>query len=221
MKNYQNLTLLGTSHIAKQSLLEVKKFILEEKPEIITLELDRGRLYGLLNKRKLKLNDIKDIGIRGFVLNLIGAYVEKKLGKLVGVNPGSEMKLAFKLAKENKIQIFLIDQEISITLKKLIKKFTLKEIFRFMADLFKGFILRKNDIEPFDLRKVPEEELIIKVIEKVKERYPSIYEVLIKERNEYMAKALYKIMDDNKDKKILSIMGAGHEKGVYEILTRI
>lgn len=221
MKNYQNLTLLGTSHIAKQSLLEVKKFILEEKPEIITLELDRGRLYGLLNKRKLKLNDIKDIGVRGFFLNLIGAYVEKKLGKLVGVNPGSEMKLAFKLARENKIQIFLIDQEISITLKKLIKRFTLNEIFRFITDLFKGFILRKSEIEPFDLRKVPEEELIIKVIEKVKERYPSIYEVLIRERNEYMAKALYKIMDDNKDKKILAIMGAGHEKGVYEILARI
>src|SRR3989344_5073551 len=100
MKTFKNLTIIGTSHIAKESILEVRKFILENKPDIIALELDQKRFIALLNKRKLKLTDIKEIGIKGFLINLIGAYIEKKLGKLVGVSPGSEMTLAIKLSRE-------------------------------------------------------------------------------------------------------------------------
>ncbi|MEK6907575.1 MAG: TraB/GumN family protein [Nanoarchaeota archaeon] len=220
MKTYKNLTIIGTSHISKYSILEVKNFILDKKPEIIALELDRKRFIALFDKRKPRLKDIKEIGIRGFVINLIGAYIEKKLGKLVGVSPGSEMKIAIELSRNYNAKIALIDQDITITLKRLGKKITFKEKLRIVKDILKGFILRKSDIEPFDLRKVPSEELIEKLLSKVKESYPSIYEVLIKERNEHMAKALYKIINDNKDKKILAIIGAGHESEVQKLVQR-
>ena len=42
---YKNLIIIGTSHIAKQSLEEVQRTIEKEKPEIIALELDKKRLY--------------------------------------------------------------------------------------------------------------------------------------------------------------------------------
>src|SRR3989344_1940012 len=218
MKVYKNLTIIGSSHIAKESILHVKEFISKNKPEIIALELDRKRFIALFDKRKPSLRDIGEIGFWGFLINLIGAYIEKKLGKLVGVSPGSEMKMSVSLAKDYNAKIALIDQDISITLKRLIKKITFKEKLRILKDLLKGLILRKSDIEPFDLTKVPSEKLILKLISKVKEMYPSIYEVLIKERNHIMAKALNKIMNDNKDSKILAIIGAGHEKRVYEII---
>jgi pheromone shutdown-related protein TraB len=217
MKNYKNLTIIGSSHIAKESILEVKKFILSEKPDIIALELDHKRLFALFNKRKIKLNDIKEVGFKGFLLNLIGAYIEKKLGKLVGVSPGSEMKTAFKLAKTYNAKIALIDQDIQVTLKKL-AKIKFKEKLKIAKDILKGLILRKNEIEPFDLTKVPKEEIIIKILEKIEEKYPGVYNILIKERNEYMGKALNKIIHDNWDKKILAVIGAGHEKGVVDIL---
>jgi len=44
LMNYKNLVFLGTSHIAKQSLDEVKQYIEKEKPEIIAIELDAKRL---------------------------------------------------------------------------------------------------------------------------------------------------------------------------------
>ena len=220
MKTYKNLTIIGSSHIAKESIFHVKDFILKNKPGIIALELDKKRFIALFNKRNVSLRDISEIGFGGFLINLIGAYIEKKLGKLVGVSPGSEMKIAINLAHQYNSKIALIDQDIGITLKKLIKKITFKEKLRIFKDLFKGFILRKSDIEPFDLTKVPKEEIIAKLVDKVKEIYPSIYEVLIKERNYIMAKALNKIINDNKDTKILAIIGAGHEKGVYELIKR-
>jgi len=126
---YENLTIIGTSHIAKQSLEDVEKAIVEGKPDIIALELDRKRLYSLFKKdrNKIRIYDIRKIGVKGFVFSLIGAWAEKKLGKLVGVAPGSEMKKAVILAKKHKIKVALIDQDIEITLRRFSKSLTWKE----------------------------------------------------------------------------------------------
>ncbi len=218
MQKYNNLTIIGTSHISIQSINEVKKFIGEFKPEIIALELDEKRYIALTQKHKSSVKDMLKVGLKGYFLSIIGAYIQRKLGKLVGVKPGSEMITAIKLAKKHKLKIALIDQDIEITLKKLNKNITFKEKFRILKDILKGVIFKKGVVEKFDLTKVPNEELIEIVINKVKEDYPSIYNVLIKERNEIMAKALNKIIDKEKDKQILAIIGAGHEKEVIRII---
>ena len=217
---YKNLTIIGTSHIAKQSLEDVEKAIIEGKPGIVALELDRRRLYSLFKKPgKLRIYDIKRVGIKGFVFALIGAWAEKKLGKLVGVAPGSEMKKAVRLAKKNKIKIALIDQDIEITLKRFSKSLTWKEKWNFFVDIMKAIFIRKEVIE-FDLTKVPNKKTIRKLVDKVKERYPNVYKVLIEERNYIMADNIKKIMDLYPDKKILGIIGAGHEDDILNSIKK-
>jgi len=216
---YKNLTIIGTSHIAKQSLDEVKKAIEEEKPEIVALELDKRRLYALMSKKKEKISfyNIFKIGIKGFIFSLIGAWAEKKLGEYVGVSPGSEMKQAVKIAKKNKIKLALIDQDIEITLKRLSKTLTWKEKWNFVVDILKAVIFRKKEVD-FDLRTVPSKKIIKKLINKVKKRYPNIYNVLVKERNKVMAKNLVKLMKTKEESKILAIVGAGHEEEIIDII---
>jgi len=218
---YKNLTIIGTSHIAKQSLEDVEKAIVDGKPDIVALELDKRRLYSLFNKNqnKIRIYDIKRIGVKGFIFSLIGAWVEKKLGKLVGVSPGSEMKKAATLAKKHKMKIALIDQDIEITLKRFSKSLTWKEKRNFFVDIIQGFFSRKKVIE-FDLTKVPSKKIIKKLVGKVKERYPNIYKVLIEERNEVMARNLKEILEQNQDKKILAIVGAGHEDDILKLIEK-
>ena len=55
-------------------------------------------------------------------------------------------------------------------------------------------------------------------MEKVRKRYPNVYKVLIEERNHVMAKNLKKIIENNKDKKILAIVGAGHEEEILKLI---
>ena len=218
---YQNLTIIGTSHIAKQSLLEVERAIEESKPDIVALELDSKRLYSLMNREKSKISiyNIRRVGLKGFIFSLIGAWAEKKLGKLVGVAPGSEMKKAIMLARKNKLKIALIDQDIEITLRRFSKALTWKEKWNFIADIVKQIFAGNREIE-FDLTKVPDRKTIRKLIGKVKIRYPNIYKVLIEERNEVMAKNLEKIMEEHQDKKILAIIGAGHEEDIIDIIKK-
>jgi pheromone shutdown-related protein TraB len=211
---------MGTSHIAKQSLEDVEKEIENKKPDIIALELDQRRLYSLFKKPgKIRIYDIKRVGIKGFIFSLIGAWAEKKLGKIVGVAPGSEMKKAAGLARNYDIKIALIDQDIEITLKRFSKSLTWKEKWNFIVDVLKAIFVRKKIIE-FDLTKVPSKKVIKKLVGQVKKRYPNIYKVLIEERNHVMADNIKKIMETYPDKKILAIIGAGHEDDILEMIKK-
>lgn len=220
MNCYKNLYILGTSHISKESVDQVEDFILKNKPDIVAIELDKKRFYALTNETRASFKDVFHIGAKAFLINLIGAYIEKKLGKLVGVSPGSEVKKAIELARENNLKLSLIDQDINITLKRLSKAITIKVVFKFIWDIIRAVVFRKKDIEMFDITKVPSKKIIDSIIAQVKKRYPGIYKALIEERNEVMAKNLYKLMNKYKDSKIFAVVGAGHEFEIIDIIKR-
>lgn len=215
---YKNLTVIGTSHISKESLKEVAEAIEKEKPAIVALELDRKRFFALLHKEKrgVRISDIGRIGFKGYLFALLGAWAEKKLGAIVGVQPGSEMVAAIRLAKKKKIRVALIDQDIEVTLKKFSKNLTWREKWNFIKDIFKGFFIRRR-LE-FDLNKVPSKEIIKKLTDEVKKNYPSVYRVLVSERNEFMAANLKTIIKENPKVKIVAIVGAGHEEEIIGLI---
>ncbi|PIN86519.1 hypothetical protein COV19_04470 [Candidatus Woesearchaeota archaeon CG10_big_fil_rev_8_21_14_0_10_44_13] len=221
---YNNLTLMGTSHIARQSINEVKAAI-AKKPHIVAVELDKPRLQGLKSRKttKIRVMDIFRIGVTGFVFAVIGAWAQKKLGSIVGVDPGAEMLAAVKLANRSKIRLELIDQDIRITLNRLSRFITLKEKLRFFYDVLKAIFFRKREmkrlgINDFDLSKVPQEELIQKLMSEMKKSYPNAYKVLVEERNMFMARRIFAIMQQNPGKEILAVVGAGHEKELIAMI---
>ncbi len=221
-----SLHFIGTSHIAKESILEIKKAFQEYAPEIVAVELDSQRAYALLHPhtKRLSLSSIAKIGLKGYLFVLIGQYLQQKLGKIVGIAPGSEMKTALLLAQEEKKIIALIDQPIEMTLRKL--SFTWKEKWHFGVSLLKALISPRQQakelgLENFDLRKVPEKEIISSIIKQLRKEYPSLYKTLIEERNRYMVRQLVRLMREHPDKKILIIVGAGHVEGMKELLLKV
>ena len=215
---YKNLTIIGTSHIAQESLDEISSFIEDKMPNIIALELDSKRFSALMSDKKNKpsFRDIRKIGFNGYMFVLLGSWAEKKLGQEVGVMPGSEMRKAIELAKKYKLNIVLIDDDIENILRRLTKYLTWKEKINFLVDILKA-VFKRERIE-FDLRKVPEEKIIKVLLGKVKKRYPNIYRVLITERNKLMAKRLTALMEKNQDMSILVIVGAGHVDGIIKLI---
>src|SRR3989338_2734072 len=120
---YKNLILIGSSHVAKESVEEVTKTIEKEKPGIVAIELDKDRLHALLNPQK-KGMFIKGVGWKGMLFAALGAWAEKSIGKLVKVEPGSEMKAAIHAAQREHAKLALIDQNIKITLRQFSKEIT-------------------------------------------------------------------------------------------------
>lgn len=210
------LILIGTSHIAQQSIREIEKAITEQKPDLVAVELDSRRFQALLSqeKNKIRLTDVFKVGLKGYLFALIGSYLQKKLGKMVGVDPGAEMLTAIKLAKKYNLPLALIDQDIAVTLSRFSQTLTWQERFRFVVDIFKGLLFPKKQLEKlgnFDLTKVPSQEIIKKLMNELKQRYPNIYLVLVEERNKVMIRNLRYLFQQNPDKKIMAVVGAGHQ----------
>jgi len=63
-------------------------------------------------------------------------------------------------------------------------------------------------------------EIIEKLIEHLKGRYPNVHKVLIQDRNEFMAKHLIVLMKNHPDQNIVAVIGAGHKKGILELIKK-
>jgi pheromone shutdown-related protein TraB len=220
--HFKNIFIIGTSHIARSSINELKEAYDSLKPDIVAIELDSGRLAALQEKKKsrLSLSSARQIGIKGYLFAVIGSFLQKKLGSIVGVDPGSEMLSAVHLASKDGKRIELIDRDIRITLFRFSKKLSFLEIMKILFDLLFAPLTVRKKIR-VDLSTVPEKETIRLLIGYIKQRYPNIYQVLIAERNSFMAKKLFKLMRENPSSKIFAVVGAGHEEGMIEVLKRL
>lgn len=222
--------IIGTSHIAEESVREIEKFVEQNNLNLVCVELDRERLYALKHnlEERIKITNIgmlKKIGLTGFLFALIAHSVQKKMGEKVDTKAGSDMLSAVDAASSREIPVALIDQSVNITLRNLSKKVPFSEKFRVVKDLILGLLGFKSalvevNMKDVDLRKVPPEQMITKVLSKAKSRYPNLYAVLVEERNEFMVNKVEKIASKHPDWNILVVVGAGHKDGMIEFFEK-
>jgi len=221
--------LLGTSHVAQESVEKIEHEIAEFKPDFVCIELDKNRLQGLLSKRTSKMSPklIFELGLWGYLFGLAGQYAQKKVGKKLDITPGKDMLTAFEVAKKYNLKIALIDQDVRITLKRVSKLFSFKERCRLFKDIFLGLIFRKKAMEKFqrdlgttdlDLSKVPSGELIIRMIGMLEKQYPGLYKALVEERNHIMVNHIIHLYKQHPQAKFLVVIGAGHVEGMEKLL---
>jgi pheromone shutdown-related protein TraB len=213
MINQNNLILIGTSHVSKESKEKIKKAFAEFKPDIICVELDRNRLHGLLNPQTRGKPSIRHLGMTGYLFAIIGKAVQKKIGNLTGMNPGDEMLLGAILAKNNKLPLELIDQDAAVTLRNMSKKVRFSEKMKIVGDIFTAPFQKKLKMK-IDIHRIPDEQVILEILKIMKNKYPGFYNVLLEDRNRYMAKRIFAIMRVHPEKKIMAIVGAGHLDGI-------
>ena len=212
--------IVGTNHISTDSLEDIKKEFLAFQPQIICVELDKQRFASLTQgEQKLGWGALRVLGVRGFLFVALSKYVQQKLGKKTGMKPGTEMLYAAQLAKNNQLTLGLIDIPIDQTIKRLMKKLRFVEVMRFFYDITLGLLpFGKKKKVAVNIAKIPQEDLIEQLIGDLAKRYPTVYQVLIDERNHYMARRLVILAKKNPEKKILSVVGAGHKKEMESLL---
>ena len=144
--------------------------------------------------------------------------IQRRLGKEYGVEPGSEMIAAMDVAKKNKIEVALVDRDISITLKRAWRKMGLREKFKLTWEFLKAILgYDEEEAEELDLKKLMDQDVISSLMEEFGEIAPSVAEVLIHERDEYISK---RILDESKKGKVVAVVGAGHVKGIKKQLEK-
>src|SRR5690606_28092102 len=112
--------------------------------------------------------------------------------------------------------VYLIDQHIYITMKKLNRVVGLRFYFSLIKDVVRG-LLGKQPKVALDLKKAPSQELIAVAMEHMKQYYPKLYDVLVEQRNKVMVNRIMHITEKNEG-KLLVIVGAGHVAGMKYLL---
>ena len=217
-----NIILVGTAHISKDSVEEVKQAIVKYKPDVVAVELCQRRYESLTKKDKWENTPvtslIKSNNAYLMLAQIFLGSIQRKLGKELGVEPGSEMITAMEEAKRHKIKVELVDRDISITLKRAWKKMGFREKFRLIWEFLKAMVgFEEEELEEIDLKKLMDQDMISSMLEEFGKIAPSVTTVLIHERDKYIAK---KINDATKKGTVLAVVGAGHLKGVEKHLKK-
>jgi pheromone shutdown-related protein TraB len=218
-RSASSVMLVGTSHVAEESLRLVTEAVDKFRPDVIAIELDKGRVEALHSKRKASFMEImRHAGTFAALFYTVGRILQEKIGDSLGIKPGSDMMHSISIAKSKNIPIALIDRDIRYTLIRL-KKIPAKEKWRFFFDILTGRMARKSDMKGMDLRKVPTDEIVTLVLNSMRERYPSFYSVLVSERNEVMVDNVKRLSKHYE--RILVVVGKGHAPGMKEIFESI
>lgn len=149
------------------------------------------------------------------LLRLWGA-LQKRLGDSLGAGAGGEMRAAANVARERSLPIFLIDDPIRDTIRRLLASLSVKERVSLLVGGFLGLIIPARVVEDQleDYREAPGDYL-----EAVRAAYPTVARVLLDERNEHMAERL-KVLRGRGVGRIAAVVGDAHLPGLTEALRR-
>lgn len=213
----ENLRLLGTAHVATASVEAVRENIANWGPDVVAVELCKSRHSALTQDRRLDkeglLKVIKEGKAPMVLLQSLLAAEQRKMGIDEGQQPGAELLAAVTAAEEAGLEVALIDRDIQTTLRRAWNKMGFREKF----GLLWALLAEDEEEEELELEQVlADKDLLTSLMEELREVSPGAGEVLIDERDEFIAR---KISDIRGDGKVLAVLGAGHLDGVSKFLS--
>jgi pheromone shutdown-related protein TraB len=217
-----NIILIGTAHISKESVEEVRQAIETYKPDIVAVELCQRRYDTITKKDKWENTPvaalIKSNNAYFMLAQTFLSSIQRKLGEEYGVEPGSEMIAAMQEAEKHNIKVALVDRDITVTLKRAWRKMGVREKFRVVWEFLKAMLgYDEEELEDLDLKELMKQDVISQMMEEFSKIAPSAATVLIHERDQYIAQ---KIFDESKKGKVVAVVGAGHINGIKQYLAK-
>jgi len=214
------IVLIGTAHVSEKSVAEVKAAIKNLKPDVVAVELCRGRydsLKGNVQENQVPIKDILSEGkIYYYVIQWLLAYMQKKIGEDMGVKPGAEMLSAIEEAEIIGANVALIDRDIHVTLQRFWGKMKLMEKIKMIGSLLGGLIGIGKGAE-IDIDQITEQDVVTALVSELRDFAPTAAEVLIDERDTYLAGNILKVAAGG-NKTVVVVIGAGHKPGIINYL---
>jgi pheromone shutdown protein TraB len=222
------------------------------RPDAVLLELCAERVDDILycelaSKRPISFIEAVSEGFRRRSLQeaVLGVvtWVQERMSSALGASMGSEQAAAFRYAKKHRIPTVLGDRRHSITAQRIFDRMTTREkiasLFALCWDIVTWPFVNSTD---YIRRSENDDEFLKQEINQFTRSNKGLAEVLIAERDEYIAQSIIELIklldlkssysnidssdgtsirDDtiwpqcNKGVKVLAVMGLGHLHNVY------
>ncbi|MEM7581832.1 MAG: TraB/GumN family protein [Acidobacteriota bacterium] len=214
----RQLILVGTAHVSRSSVDLVRRVIEAEKPDCVCVELDPQRYESLSQAQRWEALDLKQV-IRSkqlltLLMNLLLAAYQKRLGGDLGVQPGSELLEATRVAEEHGIPTELCDRDVRVTLRRASHATSLFRKFVLFSELLVA-TFEKPEISEAQLEELKEQDVLSELMDDLGRHLPALKKVLIDERDSYLAERIRR----SPGQRLVAVVGAGHLEGIVQALT--
>ncbi|MCR4675747.1 MAG: TraB/GumN family protein [Sphaerochaetaceae bacterium] len=220
LDNGNTITLIGTAHVSKNSVEDVERIMNENHPDMVCIELDKGRYSSKTEGKKYSDTSLRKIFKEGktflVLANTALASFQKKMGAQTGISPGEEILSAAKIAQEKGIPFTLCDRDITVTLKRAWAKSSLWNKAKLLGALISS-AFDKEEIKPEELEELKKGDSIENMMGELAKELPQAKEALIDERDRYLATSIYKCEGKNK----VAVIGAGHAGGIIKTIEKL
>ena len=213
----RRIVLVGTAHVSQESVDLVSLVIEQERPDTVCVELDQRRFEALSQGRRWESLDLREVlrkrQLATLLLNLFLASYQKRLGRKLGVVPGSELLAAIELAKARGLPVELCDRDVRITLRRAWAALSTSR----KAMLLSGVLASAGEtpeISEEDLRRLKRKDVLSELMEELGTAMPELWRTLIDERDHYLAAKI----NAAPGQTLVAVVGAGHLAGMTAAL---
>ncbi|MFJ5761505.1 TraB/GumN family protein [Neobacillus sp. NPDC093182] len=209
----KEIILIGTAHVSKQSVAQVKEVIDREQPDSVCIELDEQRYKSIMEGSKWRETDIfkviKEKKATLLIMNLAISSFQNRLAKQFDTKPGQEMIQGIESAKEIGAELVLADRNIQITFSRIWGNVGVWGKAQLLTSIIYS-IFNKETISEEELEKMKTQDTLNASLAEISEAFPKLKKPLIDERDQYLAQKI----KEAPGKKVVAVLGAAHVPGI-------
>jgi len=214
-KGAQTFYIVGTAHISKKSVEEVREVIEAVQPDSVCVELCETRYKSMVEEDQWKKLNIVEVVKEGkslvLLANLALSAFQRKMGKELGVKPGAELLEGVNAAKSVGAKLVLADRDVQVTLKRTWANLSFWKKMMVMAGLMESVVFSEK-ISEEELEKMKDKDTLSELMAGFAKQMPQVKEPLIDERDRY----LMSMIQETEGEKVVAVVGAGHVAGMQK-----
>lgn len=218
-KENKRYFLVGTAHVSRESVDDVRQTIELVQPDSICVELCQARYQSMTQRDNWRRMDIYKVIKEGkatflFIQLVLQAFY-RKIGEKLGVKPGAEMMEGVRLAEESGASLVLADRDIQITLKRVWGFLGFWTKVRLLTQLLYS-AFEGDEVDATTVENLKNKDQLEAIMGAFAENFPQVKERLIDERDIYLAQKIRQAPGKN----IVAVVGAGHVPGMQYYLDK-
>lgn len=209
----KDVYLVGTAHLSKESVDDVKTTVEQVRPSAICVELCQARYQAMTqadNWSKMDIFKIVRQKKSTFLLaQLIMTSFYRRLGEKLDIQPGAEMLEGIDLAEKTGAELVLADRNIEITLKRIWGYLRFWDKVKLFMQVSLG-LFGSEEIDSSMIEELKKQDQLEAVMAEFAGKFPEIKKRLIDERDTYLAQEIRSAPGNT----VVAVVGAGHVPGI-------
>jgi len=207
--------IVGTAHVSKESVEDVRRTVEAVRPDAIAVELCPARHKAQTDAYAWRKMDIlkilKDKKAVLLLTQLVLSSFYRRIGERLGVQPGAEMLEGIRLAEETGATLVLADRDIQITFKRVWGYLGFWNKCKLLAHLV-GSVFESEQLDSQTVEQLKKQDELAAIMSEFAEKFQQIKERLIDERDIYLAQKIRRATC----KTLVAVVGAGHVEGIAQ-----